>query len=109
MGELTAVHNSKEAASLNLGYPMDDRCGTLELQSGECLTFNFGHEEACERFILCMRILLKKKRSRFTAQSLGGKGIKRQQKPSSRDSSAKSNDDAQSVFSGAAADPPDGS
>ncbi|CAE8620067.1 unnamed protein product [Polarella glacialis] len=44
----------------------------LELLSGECITFKFGHSEACDRFILSMRILVDQKRSRFASSDFGG-------------------------------------
>lgn len=34
-------------------------------EDGECITFKFGHEEACDRFILCMRILIDQQRDCF--------------------------------------------
>ena len=34
-------------------------------EDGECITFKFGHEEACDRFILCMRILIDQHRDCF--------------------------------------------
>jgi len=44
--DLLSVRTAKEAAGLGLGFPLDDRCATMELQSGECITFKFGHSEA---------------------------------------------------------------
>eukprot|EP00747_Dinoflagellata_sp_TGD_P206645 gnl/TRDRNA2_/TRDRNA2_80331_c0_seq1.p1 gnl/TRDRNA2_/TRDRNA2_80331_c0~~gnl/TRDRNA2_/TRDRNA2_80331_c0_seq1.p1 ORF type:complete len:719 (-),score=116.11 gnl/TRDRNA2_/TRDRNA2_80331_c0_seq1:94-2094(-) len=68
--DMLQVHSGQQASSLGLGFPLDERCATLEMQTGECITFKFGHAEACERFTLCMRILLEQKRPRFVAKSL---------------------------------------
>ena len=48
-----------------LSCEVDQRCAVMELEDGECITFKFGHEEACERFILCMRILIDQNRQCF--------------------------------------------
>merc|ERR1719271_1747071 len=57
----------QQALSLNLGCPLDDRCATMELNTGECITFKFGHTEACDRFVFCMRMLIDQKRERFVS------------------------------------------
>ncbi|CAJ1428611.1 unnamed protein product [Effrenium voratum] len=60
------LRSAKEAKALKLGLGGLDRCcATMELEGGECITFKFGHEEACDRFILCMRILVDQKRQCF--------------------------------------------
>lgn len=66
--DLNGVHTCNEVGKLGLGFPVDERCATMELQTGECITFKFGHVEACERFILCMRILVEQKRPRFATR-----------------------------------------
>lgn len=65
--DMLGVLTSQQAGSLNLGFPLDDRCATVELNSGECITFKFGHTEACDRFIFCMRMLVDQKRERFAS------------------------------------------
>eukprot|EP00928_Gymnodinium_smaydae_P096768 TRINITY_DN8612_c0_g5_i1.p1 TRINITY_DN8612_c0_g5~~TRINITY_DN8612_c0_g5_i1.p1 ORF type:complete len:429 (-),score=63.90 TRINITY_DN8612_c0_g5_i1:358-1485(-) len=61
-----------EVGKLGLKFALDERCSTMELQTGECITFKFGHTEACERFVLCMRILLEQKRPRFVTRGFDG-------------------------------------
>ncbi|CAE8600667.1 unnamed protein product [Polarella glacialis] len=70
--DVATARTSQEAVSLGMGLPVDPRCATLELLSGECITFKFGHSEACDRFILSMRILVDEKRSRFASSDFGG-------------------------------------
>jgi len=65
--EMLSVLSFQQATSLNLGFPVDDRCATVELNTGECITFKFGHTEACERFVFCMRMLVDQKRQRFAS------------------------------------------
>jgi hypothetical protein len=61
------VLTMQQAASLNLGCTLDERCATVELNTGECITFKFGHIEACDRFVFCMRMLIDQKRERFVS------------------------------------------
>jgi len=70
--DILNVLTSAQASSLNLGFALDEHCATVELRSGECITFKFGHTEACERFLFCMRILVDQKRKRFVSAGLGG-------------------------------------
>eukprot|EP00927_Polykrikos_kofoidii_P020056 TRINITY_DN19453_c0_g1_i1.p1 TRINITY_DN19453_c0_g1~~TRINITY_DN19453_c0_g1_i1.p1 ORF type:complete len:741 (-),score=124.87 TRINITY_DN19453_c0_g1_i1:115-2337(-) len=70
--DVTNVLTHQEASKLGLGFVVDERCSTVELKEGECITFNFGHAEACERFILCMRILAEKMRSRILTRGIDG-------------------------------------
>merc|ERR1711918_78602 len=65
--DVVGILSWEEASELNLGYQLDGRCATVELETGECITFNFGHTEACERFIFCMRLLFRQKRQRFAS------------------------------------------
>jgi len=69
MRDIVNVRSSQEASGLNLGYVPDSLCATLELQTGECITTKFGHAEACDRFILGMRLLAEQKRPRFNSRS----------------------------------------
>merc|ERR1712216_235373 len=46
--DMLNVLTFQQASELKLGYPLDERCATLELQSGECMIFKFGHVEACD-------------------------------------------------------------
>lgn len=69
--EIVHVHQAADARKLRLEFPVDERCATMELQSGECITFKFGHVEACDRFRLCMRILIDKKSQRFVSSGIG--------------------------------------
>lgn len=68
--DMLNVLTSRQAAELRLGYPLDDLCATVELQTGECITFKFGHVEACDRFVFCMRVLVGEKRQRFVSNNL---------------------------------------
>lgn len=80
--DILNLRTCQEARKLKLGFTVDERCTTVELKSGECITFKFGHVEACERFILCMRILVEKKRPVFASH-----GLESQQAPLSARSS----------------------
>mmetsp|Transcript_51583 Transcript_51583/g.90068 ORF Transcript_51583/g.90068 Transcript_51583/m.90068 type:complete len:674 (-) Transcript_51583:24-2045(-) len=68
--DMLNVLSCHQAAELRLGYPLDELCATIELQTGECLTFKFGHVEACDRFVFCMRVLVGEKRQRFVSNDL---------------------------------------
>merc|ERR1719506_2196184 len=65
--DMLGVLNHEEARGLNLGCQLTAECATLELNTGECITFKFGHVEACDRFVFCMRMLIDQKRERFVS------------------------------------------
>jgi hypothetical protein len=72
--DMLGVLTSEQVAALSLGFRSDDLCATIELATGECITFKFGHVEACERFVFCMRMLVDQKRERFVASDLARSG-----------------------------------
>eukprot|EP00439_Symbiodinium_sp_Y106_P021140 s2775_g2.t1 len=85
VADMKQVRTSKESSSLKLGLELDPRCATMELEGGECITFKFGHSEACDRFVICMRILIDQKRQCYRSVGFGGGGapVQRLQKSSS--------------------------
>ncbi|CAE7260122.1 unnamed protein product, partial [Symbiodinium sp. CCMP2592] len=85
VADMKQVRTSKESSSLKLGLELDPRCATMELEGGECITFKFGHSEACDRFVICMRILIDQKRQCYRSAGFGrgGAPVQRLHKSSS--------------------------
>lgn len=76
--DILNVLTSREVGKLQVNFTLDDRLATLELLTGECITFKFGHAEACERFVLCMRILVEQKRPRFATKGFDACAVRTQ-------------------------------
>ncbi|CAE7304499.1 unnamed protein product, partial [Symbiodinium natans] len=87
VADMKQVRTSKESSSLKLGLELDPRCATMELEGGECITFKFGHSEACDRFVICMRILIDQKRQCFRSSGFGGATAQQKSSSSGRPSS----------------------
>jgi len=50
------VHGPEGLADLET--PLDSKCSTLELESSECISFQFAAQEAAELFTLCMQMFV---------------------------------------------------
>lgn len=53
---LRIVHGTEGLADLET--PLDANCSTLELESSECISFQFAAQEAAELFTLCMQMFV---------------------------------------------------
>mmetsp|Transcript_73364 Transcript_73364/g.203375 ORF Transcript_73364/g.203375 Transcript_73364/m.203375 type:complete len:86 (-) Transcript_73364:182-439(-) len=63
LSAVEAVHAGTEASRIGLtGAATEERCATIELTTGDCVTFRFADVEQSARFVGCLRVFVSAQR-----------------------------------------------